>query len=66
MEAEQYKVADDAQRGRISAENQLESYAFSMKSTYAYEKVEDKVLLGDHDKIVSKCKELIEWLDHNQ
>ena len=37
-----------------------------MKSTYAYEKVKDKVLQGDHDKIVSMCKELIEWLDHNQ
>ena len=51
-EAEQYKVADDAQRDRVSAKNQLESYAFSMKSNFEY--------------IVSKCKEVIEWLDHNQ
>ena len=51
-EAEQYKAADDAQRDRVSVKNQLESYAFSMKSTF--------------EDIVSKCKEVIEWLDHNQ
>ena len=50
-EAEQYKAADDAQRDRVSAKNQLESYAFSMKSTF--------------EDIVSKCEEVIEWLDHN-
>ena len=59
-EAKQYKAENDAHRDRISAKNQLESYAFSMK------KVKDKVPQEDRDKITSKRKEVIEWLDRNQ
>ena len=65
-EAEQYKAADDAQRDRVSAKNQLESYAFSMKSTFEDEKIKDKVPEEDREKVISKCKEVIDWLDKNQ
>lgn len=65
-EAEQYKAADDAQRDRIAAKNQLESYAFSMKSTFEEDKIKDKVPEEDREKVISKCKEVIDWLDQNQ
>lgn len=65
-EAEQYKAADDAQRDRIAAKNQLESYAFSMKSTFEDDKIKDKVPEEDREKVISKCKEVIDWLDQNQ
>ena len=65
-EAEQYKAEDEAHRDRISAKNQLESYAFSMKNTFEDDKVKDKVPQEDRDKVISKCKEVIEWLDRNQ
>ena len=65
-EAEQYKAEDDAQRERISAKNQLESYAFSMKSTFDDDKIKDKVPEEDRQKVISKCKEVIDWLDSNQ
>ena len=65
-EAEQYKAADDAQRERVSAKNQLESYAFQMKSTFDDDKVKDKVPEEDREKVISKCKEVIDWLDKNQ
>ena len=65
-EAEQYKAADDAQRERVSAKNQLESYAFSMRSTFEDDKIKDKVPEEDREKVISKCKEVIDWLDKNQ
>ena len=65
-EAEQYKAEDEAHRDRISAKNQLESYAFSMKNTFEDDKIKDKVPQEDRDKVISKCKEVISWLDHNQ
>ena len=65
-EADQYKAEDDAQRARISAKNNLESYAFSMKSTMDDDKVKDKVSEDDRQTVITKCKEVIDWLDHNQ
>ena len=37
-----------------------------MKSTMDEEKVKEKVSEEDRQKIVSKCTEVIEWLDKNQ
>ena len=50
----------------MSAKNQLESYAFSMKSTFEDDKIKDKVPEEDREKVISKCKEVINWLDKNQ
>ena len=65
-EAEKYKVEDDKQKERIAAKNGLESYAFSMRSTMEDDKIKDKVPEEDREKVVSKCKEVIDWLDKNQ
>jgi L1 cell adhesion molecule like protein len=65
-EAEKYKSEDDAQRDRISAKNNLESYAFNMKSTMEDDKVKDKVSDEEKQQVVEKCKETIEWIDKNQ
>jgi len=65
-EAEKYKAEDEKQKERISAKNGLESYAFSMKSTIEDDKVKDKVPESDREAVISKCKEVIDWLDKNQ
>ena len=65
-EAEDYKVEDDKQRDRIAAKNQLESYAFSMKSTMEEDKIKEKTTEEERETCVSKCKEVIDWLDKNQ
>jgi len=66
QDAEKYKGEDEKQRERIGSKNQLESYAFNMKSTVEDEKFKDKI--GDDDKkaIMDKCNEVISWLDSNQ
>ena len=65
-DAEKYKSEDDQQRERIQAKNQLESYAFNMKSTVEDEKLKDKISDEDKTLITDKCNEVISWLDSNQ
>ena len=65
-EAERYKAEDDAQRDRIQAKNQLESYAFNMKSTMEDDKLKDKISAEDKKTVMDKCNEVLTWLDNNQ
>lgn len=65
-EAETYRSEDEQQRERISAKNALESYCFNMKSTMEDDKVKDKIDASDKEKVISKCNEIISWLDSNQ
>ncbi|BET02662.1 Heat shock protein [Nesidiocoris tenuis] len=62
-EAERYKAEDEAQRNRVAARNQLESYIFSVKQ--AIEDAGDKLSTSDKDFARSKCEEALRWLDNN-
>merc|ERR1711981_672874 len=66
MGAEKYKGEDEAQKDRVQAKNQLESYAFNMKSTVEDDKLKDKLSDEDKEAITKKCSEVISWLDANQ
>merc|ERR1712165_264691 len=65
-EAEKYKAEDEKQRERISSKNSLESYAFNVKQTVEDDKLKDKISDDDKATVVSKAKEVLEWLDNNQ
>ncbi|XP_076811938.1 heat shock cognate 71 kDa protein-like [Clavelina lepadiformis] len=65
-EAEKYKDEDSKQREKIDAKNALESYAFNLKSTIEEEKIKSKLSEQDRTNVLSKAKETIDWLDHNQ
>ncbi|KAM8854022.1 LOW QUALITY PROTEIN: heat shock protein family A (Hsp70) member 8b [Synchiropus picturatus] len=65
-EAERYKNEDDKQREKVAAKNNLESYAFHMKSFVEDDKVKGKISDEDKNKILEKSKEVIAWLDVNQ
>ena len=65
-DAEKYKAEDDQQKNRITAKNQLESYAFNMKSTVEDANLKDKISEEDKKTITDKCSEIISWLDSNQ
>lgn len=66
QEAEKFKAEDEAQKNKIQAKNNLESYAFNMKQTVEDEKVKDKISEEDKKTILDKCNEVIDWLDKNQ
>ena len=63
-EAEKYKDEDDKQKKCITAKNSLESYAFNIKSTMEDDK--GKVNEQEREDIISKCEEVIDWIDNNQ
>jgi len=65
-DAEKYKEQDDRERERIGSKNELESYAFNLKQSVDDEQVRDKITSEDKEKITSKAKEIIDWLDDNQ
>jgi len=65
-DAEKYKTEDEEQRSRIESKNGLESYVFNMKSSVEDEAVASKLSAEDKEKVLSKCKEVLAWLDANQ
>merc|ERR1711939_333131 len=65
-EAEKYKAEDEAEAGRISAKNGLESYAYSLKNTLSDSKVDEKLDASDKEKLKAEIDKTISWLDENQ
>merc|ERR1712018_268972 len=65
-DAEKFKVEDEALREKVQAKNELESQAFQLKQSVEDEKVAAKISEADKSAIVSKCDEVIAWLDANQ
>ncbi|XP_076591160.1 heat shock protein family A (Hsp70) member 8b [Chaetodon auriga] len=65
-EAEKYKAEDDVQREKVAAKNNLESYAFHVRSTMEDDKIKGKISDEDRKTVVDKCQEVINWLDRNQ
>jgi L1 cell adhesion molecule like protein len=65
-EAEKYKAEDEAEAGRISAKNALESYAYSLRNTMSDSKVDEKLDASDKEKLKSEIDKTVTWLDDNQ
>ncbi|KHJ30172.1 putative hsp70-like protein [Erysiphe necator] len=65
-EAEKYKADDEAEAGRITAKNGLESYAYSLRNTLSDSKVDEKLDTKDKEKLKAQIDKTIEWLDNSQ
>merc|ERR1712225_182427 len=50
-EAEKYKAEDEAEAGRISAKNGLESYAYSLRNTLSDAKVDEKLDASEKEQL---------------
>ncbi|XP_043940276.1 heat shock cognate 71 kDa protein-like [Protopterus annectens] len=66
QEAERYKAEDEAQKQKITAKNNLESFAFNMKSSVSDDGMKDKLSEADRNKVLDRCNETIAWLEKNQ
>ncbi|EDO16945.1 hypothetical protein Kpol_1041p2 [Vanderwaltozyma polyspora DSM 70294] len=62
-EAEKFKEEDEKETQRIASKNQLESVAYSLKSTVS--EAGDKLDAADKETITTKAEEAIAWLDSN-
>jgi len=65
-EAEEHKADDEKQRARVEAKNNLEAYAYQLKSTVEEPNLKDKLNEGDKEKVLNKCKDVLTWIDNNQ
>jgi len=65
-DAEAYRQADEQQRDRINAKNQLESYCFQLRSTLDDEQLSSRFSPADRETIQQRSSETIAWLDANQ
>merc|ERR1712176_1145524 len=65
-DAEKFKAEDEALREKVQAKNELESQAFQLKQSVEDEKVAQAISEADKNAIISKCDEVIAWLDANQ
>ncbi|XP_012272172.1 heat shock protein 68-like [Orussus abietinus] len=62
-EAERYREQDQAQREKVAARNQLESYVFSLKQSA--QDSGSKLSQQDKDTVTNLCEETVHWLDAN-
>jgi L1 cell adhesion molecule like protein len=65
-DAQNYRAADEKQKGRISAQNALEKYCSDMKRAVQGGKLKDKLTESDKNSILDKCNEVLQWIDDNQ
>ena len=64
-DADRFKAEDDLQRERIAARNQLESYAFNVKSAVNDPSAESKLKPEDKETVIKEVDSIISWLDNN-
>eukprot|EP01134_Creolimax_fragrantissima_P005615 CFRG5615T1 len=64
-DADKYASQDEAQRQKVTAKNDLESYTYQVKSSVE-EDLKDQISDDDRNTIVTKADETIRWLDLNQ
>ncbi|KAK8780719.1 hypothetical protein V5799_017940 [Amblyomma americanum] len=63
-DAEKYRQEDEKQRERVTARNNLESYVYNVKQSVEMVGPE-KLDAADKQKVLSKCEEVINWIDRN-
>jgi len=65
-DAEKFAADDKKQADRVKAKNELESYAYQLKTSIDDASVGDKLSSEDKETIRGKAGEIIDWLDNNQ
>lgn len=64
-DAEKYKSEDEARLAKITARNELESYAFQVKSSLGEEKLKEKLSEDERTTVENKVEEVLNWVDDN-
>nr|XP_054764292.1 heat shock 70 kDa protein IV-like [Lytechinus pictus] len=64
-DAERFKAEDDALRERIAVRNQLESYAFNVKSAVNDPSADSKLSPNDKDIVIKAVDDVISWMENN-
>jgi L1 cell adhesion molecule like protein len=65
-DAEKYKEDDQKQREKIEAKNQLENYAYSIRSSIQEEQIATKLSEDDKSRLNGVIDSTLSWLDTHQ
>jgi L1 cell adhesion molecule like protein len=65
-EAEEFKSEDEAQRKKVDARNELERYAYSVRSSLDRDDLKDKFTEEDRSQIQSAADEVVKWLEEQK
>lgn len=65
-EAETHKEADELVLKKIQAKNELEQYAYQVKSTVSDEKLKDKITEDEKKDLLAKVEDIEKWIATNQ
>ena len=66
QEAKQYKEEDEKMKQKVTARNELENYAYSMRNTIEEGGISERLGAKDKKAMKKAIGRTIEWLDHNQ
>merc|ERR1712151_15827 len=64
-EAEQFREQDEAQRKKIEARNELERYAYNVRSSLDREDLKEKFTEDDRTKVREAIEETLKWLEEH-
>jgi L1 cell adhesion molecule like protein len=64
-DAEKLAEEDKKAMERVEAKNELESYLYNARNSFREEKVKEKMVSEDLEKVEALLKENIDWLDAN-
>jgi len=65
-DAEKYKDDDQKQKDRIESKNQLENYAYTIRSSLQDEAIAGKLAEDDKSKLNAAVDEVLSWLETHQ
>eukprot|EP01125_Pyxidicula_operculata_P022299 TRINITY_DN903_c0_g1_i3.p1 TRINITY_DN903_c0_g1~~TRINITY_DN903_c0_g1_i3.p1 ORF type:complete len:643 (-),score=181.43 TRINITY_DN903_c0_g1_i3:21-1949(-) len=65
-DAEKFKKDDENARKRVESRNQLENYAYQIRTSTRDETVSQKLSADDKSKVESVVEETLHWLDHHR
>ena len=65
-DADKYKEEDRKAKEKVEAKNNLESYAYQIKTTLADDNFKDRFTVEEKEKIEQKAHEVISWIDNEE
>lgn len=64
-EAEQYAESDKNMKNKVEAKNNLEQYAYTVKTSIDTDEIKNKLSSEEIDKINACCADTLKWLESN-
>jgi len=66
QDAEEFRVADEANKMRVAAKNGLENYCFTLRNALEEKKLQENIKAVEKDTVENGVQETLDWLDKNQ